>query len=55
VEEETPISALQETLLASGSAIVVNARREPVQILTKIDLVEWISRRASAEGSGRGA
>jgi cystathionine beta-synthase len=46
VEEVTPISALQEILLTAGCAVVVNSRREPIQILTKIDLVEWISRRA---------
>jgi cystathionine beta-synthase len=43
-EEGTPLSALQDMLLRFGHAVVINAKREPLHILTKIDLVEWISR-----------
>ena len=43
-EESTPISALQDMLLRFGHAVVINPKREPVFILTKIDLVEWISK-----------
>ena len=42
VERTTPLSALQEVLLQSGSAVVVDEERRPVTILTKIDLVEWL-------------
>jgi len=43
-EESTPLSALQDMLLRYGHAVVINTKREPMHILTKIDLVEWISR-----------
>ena len=42
VEESTPLSALQDLLMQSGSALVVDQRRKPITILTKIDLVEWM-------------
>lgn len=45
VELSTPLSALQSTVLASGLAIVIDDESRPVQILTKIDLVEWMSSR----------
>jgi cystathionine beta-synthase len=42
VELTTPMAALQDMLLRSGSAVVVDDQRKPVSILTKIDLVEWM-------------
>jgi cystathionine beta-synthase len=42
VEDSTPLSALQEILLQSGSAVVVDKERRPISVLTKIDLVEWL-------------
>ncbi len=47
VEPTTPITALQDELLASGSAVVVDEERRPISILTKIDLVEWLMDDAS--------
>jgi cystathionine beta-synthase len=43
VEMNTPISVLQDTLLRAGFAIVINSQREPLHILTKIDLLEWVT------------
>lgn len=43
VELTTPLKALQNTVLTSGLAVVINEKNEPVQILTKIDLVEWMA------------
>lgn len=43
VQSETPLSALQELLLDSGSVVVIDQERKPIQIITKIDLVEWIA------------
>lgn len=45
VEISSPISALQQILLKSGKAVVINSDDQPVQILTKIDLVEWIAKK----------
>jgi cystathionine beta-synthase len=42
VDETTPLSSLEEMLEKSGSAVVVDSERRPIQILTKIDLVEWL-------------
>jgi cystathionine beta-synthase len=42
VDETTPLSSLEEMLEKSGSAVVVDGERRPTQILTKIDLVEWL-------------
>jgi predicted transcriptional regulator len=42
VELSTPLATLQEVLLKSGSAVVVDGQRRPVSIVTKIDLVEWL-------------
>jgi cystathionine beta-synthase len=44
VEHTTPIGALQEILMRYGSAVVIDQTRRPTQILTKIDLVEWMAR-----------
>ncbi|MBC7660504.1 MAG: cystathionine beta-synthase [Chitinophagaceae bacterium] len=43
VEFSTPISSLQGTILKSGLAIVLDNNKQPLHILTKIDLVEWMS------------
>jgi cystathionine beta-synthase len=42
VEEHTPLNALQEILLSSGRAVVIDRSSRPVHIVTKIDLVEWM-------------
>jgi cystathionine beta-synthase len=42
VELGTPLATLQEMLLNSGRAIVVDSDRRPVSIVTKIDLVEFL-------------
>jgi cystathionine beta-synthase len=52
VEESTPLRVLQDVLIESGSAVVVDAHHRPVSILTKIDLVEWL---VEARGSANGA
>lgn len=49
VEETTPLSTLQELVMQYGCAVVVNEKQMPVHILTKIDLVDWLS-----SGHGRG-
>ncbi len=43
VTADTPLATLQEMLLNAGSAIVVDHNMRPLQMLTRIDLVEWIS------------
>ncbi|MES2745869.1 MAG: cystathionine beta-synthase, partial [Bdellovibrionota bacterium] len=43
VEFNTPVSSLQGTILKSGLAIVLDAKKQPSHILTKIDLVEFMS------------
>ena len=43
VEYSTPISSLQGTIMKSGLAIVLDKTKKPSHILTKIDLVEWMS------------
>ena len=45
VSLDTPLSALQELLLTSGSVVCVDGQKRPQHIITKIDLVEWISRK----------
>jgi cystathionine beta-synthase len=40
---DTPLSTLQDLLLNSGSAIVVDSGGHPLHMLTRIDLVNWIS------------
>ena len=45
VELTTPLSSLQGTIMKSGLAIVLDKNRAPLHILTKIDLVEWISKK----------
>ena len=51
VENSTPLATLQEVLLHSGSAVVVDANRKPVTILTKIDLVEWLVSQGAPDGA----
>lgn len=43
VDETTPLSALQTMLMQSGRAVVIDKAGKPVQILTKIDLVDWMT------------
>ncbi len=43
VEDTTPLSVLQEMLGRTGSAVLVNGDNQPENILTKIDLVEYIT------------
>jgi len=49
VELNTPISILQNILMQSGFAIVIDSSKRPIHILTKIDLVEWMSSNKIAE------
>jgi len=44
VRTDTPLNSVQEALLTSGRAIVINDNREPIDIVAKIDLVEWVSK-----------
>jgi cystathionine beta-synthase len=46
VEPQTPLAALDEMIDIAGSVVVIDKERRPVQILTKIDLVEWLMPRA---------
>ena len=43
VEFKTPLAVLQSTVMKNGFAIVVDGDKRPVQILTKIDLVDWLN------------
>ncbi|SME93217.1 cystathionine beta-synthase [Pseudobacteriovorax antillogorgiicola] len=43
VERHTPIKSLQNTVISSGLAVVIDSDKKPSHILTKIDLVEWMS------------
>lgn len=52
VELTTPMKVLQNTVLTSGMAIVINAQNQPIQIVTKIDLVEWIACQAQSSLGG---
>jgi cystathionine beta-synthase len=45
VELNTPISSLQGAIMKSGLAIVLDKHNHPLHILTKIDLVEWMSKK----------
>jgi cystathionine beta-synthase len=45
VELSTPISSLQGAIMKSGLAIVLDKQNHPLHILTKIDLVEWMSKK----------
>ena len=47
VREDTPLTSLQELLITSGHVVVVDKARKPIHILTKIDLVEWLSNNQS--------
>lgn len=41
--KDTPVAALQDLLLSSGSAVCVDQNKHPICVITKIDLVEWMS------------
>ncbi len=43
VTNETPLTTLQEILLSSDCAVVIGKDNVPKQIVTKIDLVQWIT------------
>ena len=45
VESSTPLSVLQSIVMAKGKAIVIDQEGCPIHIMTKIDLVEWFSKR----------
>jgi cystathionine beta-synthase len=45
VTENTPLASLEEALQNVGSVVVIDPQRRPTQILTKIDLVEWLAHR----------
>lgn len=49
VELTTPIAALQTTILTSGKAVVIDDKKKPLHILTKIDLVEWLTSQRKIE------
>jgi len=40
---DTPISTLQDVMLSAGSVVVIDKENRPMHMLTRIDLVEWIS------------
>ena len=42
VQRRSPISALESIFQTTRCAVVVDADRKPLSILTKIDLVEWL-------------
>jgi cystathionine beta-synthase len=42
VEEQTGIGALQEILMYEPCAVVIDQKRVPQHIVTKIDLVDWL-------------
>ena len=44
VEEATPLDALHDTLMRTPCAVVVDSKKRPQKIVTKIDLVEWMTR-----------
>jgi len=46
VRANTPVSALDTIFETQGCAIVLDDGNQPVQILTRIDLVEWLLARA---------
>lgn len=46
VEAQTALGALDEMIDIAGSVVVIDRERRPIQILTKIDLVEWLMPRA---------
>lgn len=43
VELSTPISVLQSLVIRAGKAVVIDNQNQPLHILTKIDLVEWMT------------
>jgi cystathionine beta-synthase len=44
VEEATPLDSLHDTLMRTPCAVVVDGEKRPQKIVTKIDLVEWMTR-----------
>ncbi|MEZ4651599.1 MAG: cystathionine beta-synthase [Candidatus Eisenbacteria bacterium] len=51
VEMSSPITTLNDELLKTGSVVVIDSNREPMTILTKIDLVEYLIGQGSKEGA----
>ena len=47
VEPHTPLSTLQTILSQSGRAVVIDENGTPIQILTKIDLVDWMTQQGA--------
>ena len=43
VEMQTPIAVLQTVVMRTGKAVVIDQNNQPLHILTKIDLVEWMT------------
>lgn len=43
VMNDTPLTTLQDLLLKGGCAVVVDKSRIPLQIITHIDLVQWLA------------
>jgi cystathionine beta-synthase len=43
VELSTPIALLQTIVMTQGKAVVIDDNNQPLHILTKIDLVEWMT------------
>jgi cystathionine beta-synthase len=48
VEEQTGIGALQEILMYEPCAVVIDQKRVPQHIVTKIDLVDWLCKNPRA-------
>ena len=45
VKPQTPISVLQDLLMHEKCAFIVDENRHPIHIVTKIDLLDWMSER----------
>ena len=48
VQPSTPIEALQDILSQKHSVVVIDSTSSPTHIVTRIDLVEWLSRQVAA-------
>jgi cystathionine beta-synthase len=53
VEVSTPVSTLQQILMYSPCAVVIDAKRRPLHILTKIDLVDWLCKNLQSAAKKR--
>ena len=42
VSLKTPIKLLQDLIITSGSVVLVNEKTQPINIITKIDIVDWV-------------